>query len=177
MKTLIDVIKAWEICDETVTANCPNCPYDIDCENVPGENLRADTLHYLKEYSDYIGVLRVKEIQLDQDIDSYQKAIQQCEETLKDYFALKQIALRQHCTEEQYNPPLTWDELKAMEGKPVWMEVDYHNPEETYKYWTIVKYFDSHEGSDMVFTGTGFYHKDLLGIDWRAYRKEKNETN
>lgn len=75
------------------------------------------------------------------------------------------------------NPALTWDELRSMEGKPIWVEVDYHNPEETYKYWTIVKYFDSNEGGDMVFTGTGFYYKDLLGIDWRAYRKEKNETD
>lgn len=78
--------------------------------------------------------------------------------------------------EEQNNPPLTWDELKGMEGKPIWIEVKYHNPEETYKYWTIVKYFDSHEGGDMVFTGTGFYHKDLLGIDWQAYRKERYDN-
>lgn len=39
-----------EICDETVTANCPDCPYDIDCENVPGEDLRADAVFYLKQY-------------------------------------------------------------------------------------------------------------------------------
>ena len=76
--------------------------------------------------------------------------------------------------EEQNNPPLTWEELKGMEGKPIWIEVKYHNPEAIYKYWTIVKYFNSHEGGDMVFTGTGFYHKDLLGIDWQAYRKERN---
>lgn len=74
---------------------------------------------------------------------------------------------------EQENPPLTWEQLKQMEGKPVWVEFTYHNPEETYKYWTIVKYFDNDDGGDMVFTGTGFYHKDLLGVDWQAYRKEK----
>jgi hypothetical protein len=54
MKTLDEVIKAWEICDETVTANCPDCPYNIDCENVPGEDLKADTLHYLKEYNEHL---------------------------------------------------------------------------------------------------------------------------
>ena len=53
MKTLDEVIKAFEICDETVTANCPDCPYDIDCENVPGEDLRTDALHYLREYKKY----------------------------------------------------------------------------------------------------------------------------
>lgn len=82
-------------------------------------------------------------------------------------------ALRAYWEEQQANPPLTWKELRGMEGKPVWVEVDYHNPEATYKYWTIVKYFDSHEGGDMVFTGTGFYCKDLLGVDWQAYRKER----
>lgn len=61
------------------------------------------------------------------------------------------------------NPPLTWDELKIMECKPVWVEVKYHNPDAIYKYWTIVKYFDSHEGEDLIFTGTSFYHRSLLG--------------
>ena len=30
-------------------------------------------------------------------------------------------AFDEACT-EMYNPPLTWDELKTMEGKPVWLE-------------------------------------------------------
>lgn len=70
--------------------------------------------------------------------------------------------------------PLTWDELKQMEGKPIWMEFTYHNPEETYKYWTIIKYFDNDEGGAKMFTGTGVYHKCVIDTDWQAYRKENN---
>ena len=84
------------------------------------------------------------------------------------------VALKEYWAHEQENPPLSWEELKAMEGKPVWLEVKYQNPDTIYKYWTIVKYFDSHEGEDLVFTGTGFYHRSLLGTNWQAYRKENN---
>lgn len=70
--------------------------------------------------------------------------------------------------------PLTWNELKQMEGKPIWMEFTYHNPEEIYKYWTIVKYFDNDEGGAKMITGTGVYHKCDIDTDWQAYRKENN---
>ena len=38
---------------------------------------------------------------------------------------------------------------------------------------SLNKYFDNNKCGDMVFTGTGFYYKDLLGVDWKAYRKER----
>ena len=75
------------------------------------------------------------------------------------------------------NSALTWDELKQMVGNPIWVEEKYHNPDAIYKYWTIVKYFDSHEGEDLIFTGTGFYHRSLLGTGWQAYRKEHHDDN
>ena len=147
MKTLDEVIGAFEWCMHDDDADCSQCPYytgkDTDCHN-----RNVDTLYYLKKLK-----------RIEAKIEKI--AIGNIEDTLS----------------KLDNPALTWDELRQMEGKPIWVEVDYHNPEETYKYWTIVKYFDSDEGGDMVFTGTGFYHKDLLGIDWRAYRKEKNETD
>ena len=71
------------------------------------------------------------------------------------------------------NPPLTWDELREMEGKPIWIEFTYHNPEEIYKYWTIVKYFDNDEGGAKMITGTGVYYKCAIDIDWQAYRKDR----
>lgn len=80
MKTLAEVIKAFEICDETVTANCPDCPYDIDCENVPGEDLRTDALHYLREYQDMledpgkmVEYLRQASIQRSKDLEKERK--------------------------------------------------------------------------------------------------------
>ena len=127
---------------------CDKCSYDNSNFDICDVKLQSDVLYYLKKLK-----------RIEEKIEKI--AIGNVEDTLS----------------KLDNPALTWDELRQMEGKPIWVEVDYHNPEETYKYWTIVKYFDSHEGDDMVFTGTGFYHKDLLGIDWRAYRKEKNETD
>lgn len=91
---------------------------------------------------------------------------------LKEYRRLQTAYIRAMADLED-NPPLSWDELRTMEGKPVWVEVKYQNPDAIYKYWTIVKYFDSHEGEDLVFTGTGFYHRSLLGTGWQVYRKER----
>lgn len=133
MKTLDEVIKALEICDETVTANCPDCPYDIDCENVPGEDLRADALHYLKEYQ---GLSKMWNDKLDK---------------------------------EQENPALTWDELRTMKGKPVWVEAL------LYKQWAVIAYV----GSDYIrFEGANLYapeSRQYMGADdgWQAYRKER----
>jgi len=74
---------------------------------------------------------------------------------------------------EEENNPLTWEELKTMVGKPVWIEFTYHNTEEIYKYWTIVKYFDNDEGGETMITGTGIYHECVIGTDWQAYSKER----
>ena len=84
---------------------------------------------------------------------------------LQEYYEMS----REH---HEPNPALTWEQLKQMEGKPVWMEFTYHNPEETYKYWTIVKYFDNDEGGAKMITGTGVYHKCAIDTDWQAYRRE-----
>ena len=76
MKTLDEVIKALEICDETVTANCPDCPYDLDCENVPREDLRADALYYLKAYKEMVdGVVNV----ICQYKETFKMIIEDCE--------------------------------------------------------------------------------------------------
>lgn len=153
MKTLNEVIKAVHHCGlisgfDDYYKYDGGCPYE-DCSKCEKKRmLGKDIIKYLNEYKRISAKLE-------------KIAIGNVEDTLS----------------KLDNSALTWDELRQMEGKPIWVEVDYHNPEETYKYWTIVKYFDSNEGGDMVFTGTGFYHKDLLGIDWRAYRKEKNETD
>ena len=124
--------------------------------------------HYLKEYQASKEALEI-------DRERFTEACLQHMEAKEKLEAqrIQMMWVDKNFSFEEPNNPLTWDELKTMEGKPVWVEVDYHNPEVTYKYWTIVKYFDSHEGGDMVFTGTGFYCKDLLGVDWQAYRKER----
>ena len=78
-------------------------------------------------------------------------------------------ALRAYWAEQQENNPLTWDELKSMEGKPVWVEHMY------YKKWLIVK--DVYKDS-IIFDGNGFYTQLFSDdndkeIRWQAYRKER----
>ena len=73
--------------------------------------------------------------------------------------------------------PLTWDELKTMEGKPVWVEAD----DGKYKGWVIVGKFysllekedlDAHV--DLYYFGRSMeYSKEMYGYYWQAYRKER----
>lgn len=98
----------------------------------------VDALHYLKEYQE----------QRDQ-IDA-----------LPDYYDLVNF-----WAESQENPPLTWDELEQMEGKPIWVE----DNNGWYKGWVVIEKFVE----DDMFT-TGFtYEKNNFGTLWQAYRKEK----
>lgn len=74
---------------------------------------------------------------------------------------------------EDDNPPLTWDELKQMEGKPVWVEwtvkgVWHHGD------WNLV----NAQLGDRVWLidGNGEEFdllKEVQGTMWQAYRKER----
>ena len=62
------------------------------------------------------------------------------------------------------NVALSWDELKAMEGKPVWVE-----DEDSYSRWEIIHgVYD-----DGISFGDYFLNKNEFGTIWQAYRKEK----
>ena len=114
------------------------------------EELFADALFYLKEYkSDK------------EELDSTRLAYL---DILTDY-----VALKNNWAEQQANPALSWEELKQMEGKPVWVEHVY------YKKWLIVK--DVYEET-IVLDGNGFYTQYFSDDNeketrWQAYRKER----
>ena len=71
------------------------------------------------------------------------------------------------------NDPLTWEELKQMEGKPVWVEENLHKYEA--KYWSI------HHGMSEGYDGDEILYlqpfttlsKNNMGKTWQAYRKER----
>lgn len=68
------------------------------------------------------------------------------------------------------NVPFTWEQLKAMEGKPVWVEDGLENGE-----WYIIECFtDSGRfiAHDRYADDTVFKAIDM-GDMWQAYRKEK----
>ena len=73
---------------------------------------------------------------------------------------------------EQDNPPLTWDELKQMDGKPVWVEDYIDEPEDTTKYWAIYRRIDKAQETEYALLSEYFYDKAEYGKTWQAYRKE-----
>ena len=63
------------------------------------------------------------------------------------------------------NEPLTWDELRTMEGKPVWVE--------PVREWMLITETEIDEGAERVWllSQDGMDY-DLYQHDWQAYRKE-----
>ena len=115
------------------------------------EGLFADALHYLKEY---------KANQEDPDGDHQQ--LEKAQKLLQEFFQ---------------NDPLTWEELKGMEGKPVWVEAD----DGKYKRWFIVgDFFSWFEKEDFdahvnLYRSGGAIEmsKETYGSYWQAFRKER----
>lgn len=108
------------------------------------------------------------------------KAIKDAVFYLKEYkdkiytFAYQDAEMRQYL-EEKNNKPLTWEELKQMEGKPVWIEygIDFQA-----KHWIILPEMDCSYRHDLYtrdtfHNGVVRFYKDDIGKEWQAYRKEK----
>ena len=100
---------------------------------------------------------------------------------LKEYQKDKQIysydIVRRHFELAERNDPLTWDELKPMTGKPVWVEG------KTVKHWAVITgiyYDDLNEGylletyyAEKQGSNTSRRKRSTLGKTWQAYRKEQ----
>ena len=78
-----------------------------------------------------------------------------------------------------YNPPLTWEELGTMEGKPVWVEE--YDPIDDNKgwrraRWNLIQWANS-EDNVIYFVNDEWdqtvYHLSDYGKTWTAYRKER----
>ena len=167
MKTLDEVIKAFEIC---VGYHCSNaefdvCPYlgesDMGCMKEP----EKDALHYLKEYREKSHQLDIGIAENRRFFEQYGEEMQRIHEIEDEYHELKDWWAEEYVT----NDPLTWDELKQMEGKPVWVEFEKNG-----NHWLIITDIKSNGA-----VGRGVYgenaplYKDRIGTDWQAYRKER----
>ena len=113
-----------------------------------------DVVHYLKEY--------------------------QCQVKNFDYDELQE--LRDWYAEEKLNPALSWDELRQMAGKPVWLEYNFRIGDKEFrdksKRWCIIREFEPWEGTEIAITENGFVLSKREQIkDWQAYRKERNNEN
>ena len=143
MKQLDEVIKANECCDHgDLDSRCEDCPYSGI--GACCRERETDSLHYLKT--------------IETTENLYHNAINELSK-------LKTEDWKDRCL------PLTWDELKQMFHRPVWIETT------AKKGWNIIVSIDS---ADMQVIHTahrepklsGFSKADL-GKTWQAYRKER----
>ena len=105
--------------------------------------------------------------------DIYNDALQYLKEFKRISARLEKIALGNitETLEKLDNPPLTWEELKTMEGKPVWVEDGLENGE-----WYIIECFTESGrfiAHDRYADDTVFKAIDM-GNMWQAYRKERS---
>ena len=74
----------------------------------------------------------------------------------------------------ELNEPLTWDELKQMKGKPVWVEFFYEDGQHFDSDWFLVG-FVSESFCDVIGKlGTSRLVKNDY---WQAYKKERSNAN
>lgn len=122
------------------------------------------TLYYLKEYKANQEFIKNQLERLDQAIDRYQEAVKACEAAENKY---KQLLGDEASLKQVHRKMLTWDELRTMKGKPVWIE------RKSYAEWVLITdvlqdiwYVDSYGYTMHV-------NRYNLGKTWKAYRKEK----
>ena len=178
MKTLDEVIRAIDYC--MFTSDCSPCSYK-EVKDCAREKMK-DALHYLQDYRMLVNDFAEKRQELEDEKARYQEAVRNCEEAENKYRKAEQDALKalddwaSRPIEENKklvltvdNSPLAWQELKAMEGKPVWVEAL------LYKQWAIIAYVgDEHirfEGANLYAPESRVYMGDANG--WQAYRKER----
>lgn len=74
------------------------------------------------------------------------------------------------------NPPLTWERLKQMEGRPVWVEEKYSFSDEWYGRWEVIDSVWNNELNGELYlymTDEECRYKNTYGTLWKAYRKKR----
>lgn len=120
-----------------------NCPYLQNNEQTCRKDVLVDVLHYLKEYRDH---MKNEIIELQEEVKKQKEMIEFLEK------------------------PLTWDELRTMEGKPVWVEQCNGDT----KGWLLILRTNYDVINCTTKHGNSFYlYKSWYGEKWQAYRKER----
>ena len=161
MKTLNEVIKAFSEANKEV--GCGDCQFnDAESDDIPCEMTDCffnDALLYLKMY-------RSDKLQWEAERKLWTDKQEQVDEARQKYIdKLKELEIG------TLNDPLTWDELKQMEGKPVWVEL---LKTSDWKGWDVVSGFtDDDDFGEFMVTVRDDYFKSEFGKTWNAYRKER----
>ena len=166
-KTLDEVIaEVQTIVDRYELDGCFYCSFLRECKG-DGECYFSDTLHYLQEYRDHQQRLLTL-------CDNYGDAIVECERVENKYKRMmedpdgdhQQLQKARALLQEFYrNDPLDWDELKQMEGKPVWICMN-----NGFCHWGIID--DVYE-DEIYIDGEDYTKKNMVTV-WQAYRKERD---
>jgi len=79
----------------------------------------------------------------------------------------------------EYNSPLTWDELKELIDKPVWIYELWEWNDSWSGSWRIISDVGEYiEGEGAVYTKEDdVYDQDEMGKTWIAYRKEREHAD
>jgi len=163
MKTLDEVIRVFET--EILISDKP-----ID---KAFREFKSDALHYLKEYQDTKNALDAEREKTIEAYCQWKDAKEKLEmQTSKTMWVDSHFQF-----EISDNPPLTWDELKTMKGKPVWIE---YMDDEQQTGWALIAKNPERPtfGKSTLFTfirEDGKFYLTISGYSkrWQAYRREK----
>ena len=130
------------------------CPADNDMEHI-----LQDAMSYLNEY-------RSDKLIWESDRKHYEDWIEQYKDSRDKH--------QQAVKEMLKNPPLTWDELKEMVGKPVWIQWTVMGVW-AYGNWNLIQDADEDRIWFVDKDGDVFdeLEKEDQGHLWQAYRKER----
>ena len=149
MKSLDEVIKdLQEQIDDDM-----NCEYSINW--IIDKHDVEDAIHYMKELKEARDIIATAREEARIQIEDFKADI------------MNKIA---------DNPPLTWEELRQMEGKPVFIDSI-----PLVRRWVVIKKFHPYGGNKNLFDmevndGAHFLRKNMRRDDpawWQAYRKER----
>ena len=153
MGSLDEVIRAIEECRDSYVA---------------GKIIKSDALHYLKEYQERLHNLQDMMDRYDISVKNYEEAVENCRIAEQKYWRMTNNV--------EDMSPLTWDELKQMVGKPVWID-----SVPLIRRWVIIKKFHPIGRNKNLFDmevedGAHFLRKSMrrdAPAWWQAYRKER----
>ena len=100
----------------------------------------------------------------DRDVVDARHYLKEYREIEDEYEELKDWWAEEHAE----NVPLSWDELKGMEGKPVWLVYDWNNTH--FEGWILLDHF---EGIFIVDAKDEWALSEVNMDKWKAYRKER----
>ena len=167
VKTLDEVIKAYEICHASIL-DCDGCPYDNGMRWRDSDCYIADAIHYLQAYRANQQTYVENSRKAEEARERYMEAVRNCEHVC---LKAEKVVL-----DAERNDPLTWDELKEMVDKPVWIEEKYSLSNEWHGRWEVIRNVWDNEGDDdpyISMTNDEYRHMDDMGERWQAYRKER----